>query len=177
MIETAERLNNQAILLAQDGSFKEAIACLTRAITIEKNNSLLWFNLGITYRDAGKLLLAEEALSKALEISPYDMDVIEELALILYNQQKYDEACNLCVHGLHLKPENTHLWNTRGVVLFNQGKYEDACDSFETAVIFNPYYYDALYNLRDTYKQLNNSSGEQECNSRMREIKKNGEPL
>lgn len=177
MVETAEKLNNQAIILAHDGSFREAIACFARAITIEKDNSLLWFNLGITYRDAGKLQQAEEALSKALELSPYDTDVIEELALILYSQKKLDEACDLCVHGLHINPENTHLWNTRGVVLFNKGQYEDACDSFETAVIFNPYYYDALYNLRDTYRQLNNKSGEEECNSRMREIKKNGEPL
>ena len=38
MIETAARLNNQAILLANAGSYKEAIACFVKAIKIEKNN-------------------------------------------------------------------------------------------------------------------------------------------
>ena len=67
MIETAERLNNQAIILAADGSFNEALACFARAITIEQNNSLLWYNMALTYRDAGKLKEAEESLKKALE--------------------------------------------------------------------------------------------------------------
>ena len=62
MIETVERLNNQAIILAKDGSFKEAIACFARAITIEKDNSLLWYNLALTYRDAGQLKEAKDAL-------------------------------------------------------------------------------------------------------------------
>ena len=60
MIESCEKLNNQAINLAASGDFEEAIACLKRAITIEKENYLLWFNLGITYRDAGDLQKAKE---------------------------------------------------------------------------------------------------------------------
>lgn len=177
MIETAERLNNQAILLAADGSFTEAIACFARALTIEKNNALLWFNLGITYRDAGKLKQAEEALFKSYQISPEDTDTIEELALVLYNQGKFDQAIEFCLAGLHIMPENSHLWNTHGVVLFNKEMYEEACISFENAVIMNPYYYDALFNLRDTYHKLNNKAGEDECIQRMKALKKSGEPL
>ena len=67
MIETVERLNNQAIILAKDGSFKEAIACFARALTIEKDNSLLWYNLALTYRDAGHLKEAKHALFKSKE--------------------------------------------------------------------------------------------------------------
>lgn len=177
MLETAERLNNQAILLAANGSFKEALACFARAITLEKDNSLLWFNMALTYRDAGKLKEAEESLKKAHYLSPYDTDILQELALILYNEDKLDEALVYCQEGLMENPEDTHLWNTRGVVLFNKGLYEDACDSFECAVIYNPYYYDALFNLRDTYKELKNQAGVDQCNARLREIKKNGEPL
>lgn len=177
MIETAERLNNQAILLAADGSFTEAIACFVRALTIDKNNSLLWYNLGLTYRDSGSLKDAEDSLLKAHQLSPDDIDIIEELSLILYNQGKFDEALNYCLYGLRINPENSHLWNTRGVVLFNQGLYDDASDSFENAVIMNPYYYDALFNLRDTYRKLNNKSGEEECSKRLNELKKDGEPL
>lgn len=177
MIETAERLNNQAIILAADGSFKEAIACFARAITIERDNSLLWFNMALTYRDAGKLKEAEESLKKALELSPDDPEIIQELSLILYNEGNLDEALMYCQEGLMESPEDTHLWNTRGVILFNKGLYEDACDSFENAVIYNPYYYDALYNLRDTYQELNNISGVTQCNLRLKEIKNSGDAL
>lgn len=177
MLETAERLNNQAILLAQDGSFTEAIACFARALTLEKDNSLLWFNLALTYRDAGQLNKAEESLKKAYQLSPDHPDIIQELALILYNEEKLDESLAYCQHGLLQCPEDFHLWNTRGVVLFNKGLYEDACDSFENAVILHPYFYDALYNLRDTYEELHNEAGVAMCNLRMSEIKKTGDPL
>ena len=66
MIERSDTLNNQAILLASDGAYNEAIACFKRAIVIDKENYLLWFNLGVTYRDAGKLQDAENSLETAI---------------------------------------------------------------------------------------------------------------
>ena len=41
MLETPENLNTQAIELASQGYYKEAVACLNRAITIDKKNYLL----------------------------------------------------------------------------------------------------------------------------------------
>ncbi|MCR5494661.1 MAG: tetratricopeptide repeat protein [Treponema sp.] len=175
MKETVERLNNQAILLAKDGSYKEAIACFSRALTLEKNNELLWYNLALTYRDAGKTIQAKEALLKAKEISPNDQDVIEELAIILFNLEEHDASIELCLEGLKLNPENYNLWNTRGVNFFNKGNYTEACESFENAVYLNPYYDDALFNLRDAYKKLGNKVGETECSLRLKELKNNGD--
>ncbi len=60
MRESSEKLNNQAIRFAQRGEYFDAIACLKRAITVENSNFLLWFNLGITYRDAGDFKNAKE---------------------------------------------------------------------------------------------------------------------
>lgn len=177
MIETAERLNNQAILLAADGSYKEAIACFVRAITIEKDNSLLWYNLGLTYRDSGDLKDAEDSLLKAHYLSPFDSDIIEELTLIFYQEGKILEAMQFCTMGIFNNPESSRLWNTQGVLLFNQEDYNEASISFERAVVLNPYYYDALFNLRDTYAKIGNKAGEQECAKRLKELKKNGEPL
>lgn len=177
MTETADRLNNQAILLAADGSFKEAIACFVRAITIEKNNSLLWYNLGLTYRDSGDLQKAENSLLKAHHISPSDTEIIEELALVLYNEGKFEDAMEYCHSGLSVNPENSKLWNTQGVILFNTKNFEEASSAFERAVVINPYYYDAIFNLKDTYAELGNKTGEIECAKRLKELKKNGETL
>ena len=65
MRESPENLNTQAIELAQQGNYPEAIACFKRALSLERYNHLLWFNLGITYRDAGDLQKARHALEKA----------------------------------------------------------------------------------------------------------------
>ena len=128
MTEIAEKLNNQAIILAEHGAYDDAIACLNRAVTLEQDNYLLWFNLGVTYRDAGKLHEAKLALEKAAEINPEDEDILDSLA----------------------------------------------CYAFERAIILNPYYYDAMFNLRDTYDKLGNISGYKECVGKLKEMKKLG---
>ena len=55
MTENPDVLNTQAIDLAAKGDYDEAIACFKRAIYMENSNHLLWYNLGITYRDSGNL--------------------------------------------------------------------------------------------------------------------------
>jgi tetratricopeptide (TPR) repeat protein len=167
MLENAESLNTQAIELAYHGDYTEAIACFKRAISMENTNYLLWFNLGVTYRDAGELGKAKSALKCALSFNPEDQEIMETLALICNTMGSPQEAINYCSQALQLNDENPHLWNTAGVIFFNNGEYREAGEAFEHAVTFNPYYYDALYNLRDTYVELGNSAGRDVCNERM----------
>ncbi|MBO5100545.1 MAG: tetratricopeptide repeat protein [Treponema sp.] len=171
MTESASLLNRQAIELASKGEYKEAIACFKRALCMEKFNYLLWFNLGVTYRDAGDLIQAKEALEKAYSIEQEDDEVIETLALISFNLGDKEEALEYCAEGLSLNERNAHLWNTLGVIYFNDEKYDKACEAFENAITINPYYYDALFNLRDTYEETGNQIGYYECAKQMKYIK------
>ena len=172
MIERSDTLNNQAIILASDGAYNEAIACFKRAIVIDKENYLLWFNLGVTYRDAGKLEDAENALEMAFRIAPEKEDVGETFATICLMQKKFSKVQQICMDALDFNPVNPHLWNVHGVTAFQLEEYEEASNYFEQAVSINPYYSDALYNLRDTYSMLNNTKGEAACDARIRELGK-----
>ena len=172
MLERSDTLNNQAILLASDGAYTEAIACFKRAIVIDKNNYLLWFNLGVTYRDAGKLQDAENALEMAFSIAPEKEDVGETYATICLMQKKFSKVQQICMETLDFNPLNPHLWNLLGVTEFQTENFEEASTYFEQAVSINPYYMDALYNLRDTYSVLNNTKGEAACDARLRELGK-----
>ena len=174
MRESPENLNTQAIELAQQGDYTEAIACFKRALSLERYNHLLWFNLGITYRDAGDLSSARHALEKAYAINSEDDDIIETLALICYNMDRTEEAMSYCAEGIELNPNNAHLWNTIGVIYFNRSEYDLACEAFEHAITIHPYYYDALYNLRDTYDELGNTAGVEMCKQQMRQISPDG---
>lgn len=172
MIERADHLNNQAIILASDGNYNEAIACFKRAIIIDNSNYLLWFNLGVTYRDAGKLEEAKKALSTAFRIKPDNEEVSEAYGTICLMLKEYDQVIYICEEGLDLNPLNSHLWNLMGVVYFQKEDYEQASEYFESAVTINPYYLDALYNLKDTYNVLHNHNGERECDMRIKEVEK-----
>lgn len=172
MIERSDKLNNQAILLASDGSYQEAIACFKRAIVIDKENSLLWYNMGVTYRDAGNLVEAEKSLATAFMISPENMDIEETYATICLMQKDLESVREICVEGLDYNPLHSHLFNLLGVVEFQSENYDEAAEYFEEAVHINPYYLDALYNLKDTYSMLNNKKGEYEVDQKIKEIEK-----
>ena len=171
MTERADKLNNQAILLASGGECTEAIACFKRAIIIQRDNYLLWYNLGITYRDCGDLKNARAALEKSHQIAPEKNDVLETLATICIQQEEFEEALDYSQEGLDLNPLHPGLWNLRGVSLFNLELYDQAGESFEQALCINPYYAEALYNLRDTYYQLNNPTGAEECDKRLKNLR------
>jgi len=172
MLENAETLNTQAIELAYHGDYKEAIACFKRALSMETSNYLLWFNLGLTYRDAGEFKEAKAALEQALAINDDDQEVLETLALLCNSLGEFHEAISYCTDALQLNQSNAHIWNTTGVILFNNGEYDTACTAFEQAVMYNPYYYDAVYNLRDTYDELGNTVGAAMCSQQMKSLSK-----
>lgn len=164
MKESSEKLNNQAINLAAEGHFDEAIACLKRAIIVEQDNYLLWFNLGITYRDMGNFQLAREALERAFEMMPEDTELVCELARLCLTLNQKNDALYFCSVGLNFDDSNSRIWNTVGVIAFNMENYDFASYAFEEAISINPFYYDAIYNLRDTYQELKNKAGVEECN-------------
>ena len=172
MTERPDKLNNQAIMLASGGEYTEAIACFKRAIIIERNNYLLWYNLGITYRDSGDMANARNSLEKAHQIAPEKKDVTEALATLCIHQEDFEAALVFAEEGLNTAPEYAPYWNLLGVAYFNMDQYELASENFEHALCINPYYIDALYNLRDTYTELHNHNGAHECDKRLKELEK-----
>lgn len=176
MLENSEKLNNQAVTLAAKGEYDDAIACLKRAITVENENALLWFNLALTYRDAGQIAKAKAAIEYAYTINPQDEEIIETLAVLCISAGAMDEALLHCTAGLELNSLNPHFWNTAGVIHFSSADYQTAADCFEHAVSLDPHYYDAVFNLRDTYGELKNSVGVQECARLLSSIRKESQP-
>ena len=174
MQETSENLNIQAIELTSQGCYKEAIACFKRAIVIDKNNYLLWYNLGITYRDSGHPKDAKNALLQAYKLNDIDEELLETLSLVCFSLKENDDAFMYAMEAIDLNPMNARCWNNVGVFYFSEEKYEDAAEAFEMAISIYPQFYDALFNLRDTYLELGNKTGAKECTECMKRLKTSG---
>lgn len=170
MIERPDKLNNQAILLAADGDFAGAIACFKRAILIEKQNQLLWYNLGLTYRDSGDLKNARSCLTKAHQIAPENEETLGALTELMLRMNLFSQAEEYALEGLNTNECNSNFWNLLGVACFKQEQYKEAAEHFETALTINPYFEDALFNLKDTYLELGNKIGADECEKRLKQI-------
>lgn len=171
MNERPDKLNNHAIYLASTGNYKDAILCFKRAIQIEQNNSLLWYNLGVTYRDSGEMNKAYDSLEKAYSLNKENMEILEALVTVCFQLDMNAVANNLCSEALSRINDNPHLWNLIGVSFFKIENLEMAAECFEQAITLNPYYYDALYNLRDTYECTGNKNGVIECESKMKNLR------
>lgn len=174
MNENPELLNSHAIDLASHGEYPEAIACFKQAIIMQKTNYLLWYNLGITYRDSGDISHALFALRQAYELNSGDEDIIETIVVLYFDLGDFERAFQYCAVGMELNSMNPRLWNMTGVLFFSRGEYESACEAFERAVSLDPNYYDALFNLRDTYEELGNKTGAAECASRLKGLPAEG---
>jgi tetratricopeptide (TPR) repeat protein len=76
------------------------------------------------------------------------------MALIYYEMEQFDYA-EKCYHrALQRDTNSPKIWNNLGVLYFTQGDYEDARNCFEEAISRSPMFYDALFNLRDTCREL-----------------------
>ena len=125
----------------------------------------MWYNLGITYRDCGDIENSRMALLQAYSLNDCDEELLETLALVSFSLRDYDNAFEYCYECLDLNPINARCWNNLGVFFFSRQEYNEASEAFETALSINSTYYDALFNLRDTYYELGDEKAAKKCDA------------
>ncbi|MDR2793980.1 MAG: tetratricopeptide repeat protein [Treponema sp.] len=151
-METSSALNNIGIALTQAGKPFEAIAIFDKAITLDRDNSALFLNKGLAEQKTGNYEAAISCFEKALELYSGFSDAWAALGLIYYETGRLEIAEYCYMHALKEERKSETL-NNIGVLCFNRERYEDARCYFEEAL--SPFFYDALYNLRDTCEELN----------------------
>jgi tetratricopeptide (TPR) repeat protein len=165
MKETSTYLNDSAVVLAADGFHAEAIASLRKGILLEPTNSVMWFNLGLSYHALGKPEEARRALLQAAKYNPLDVDTLDTLGVVLHELGEDSSSEECYQNALELMPENGRVWNNYGVLQFSLERFPEACRSFEKAITLVPELDDALYNLRDTYEALGKTLEMEKCSA------------
>jgi tetratricopeptide (TPR) repeat protein len=121
---------------------------------MEPGNPLLWNNLGIAQQRTGDY---EEALSSFNRAAVIDEDLVDpwvSMGLIYYELEQFELSEDCYQTALTREENDPKTWNNLGVLYFTQGSLEEARHCFEEAVSLAPLYYDALYNLRDACREL-----------------------
>ena len=77
---------------------------------------------------------AEQALRALLERHPTDAWSHRELALVLSDQQRFDEALEALARAAELEPEQASTLGVRGLVLARAGRASEAAQCFRAAV-------------------------------------------
>jgi tetratricopeptide (TPR) repeat protein len=153
-METAAFLNDSGIALTEANRPNEAIPLFRKALIMEPENPLLWMNLGIAQQRTGNYEEALNSFQRSIFISSDLAEVWDSMGLIYYELEQF-ELAEECYHSaLARQGDAPKTWNNLGVLYFVEGSYEEARHCFEEAVSLSPLYYEALYNLRDTCREL-----------------------
>jgi len=154
LMETAAHLNDSGIALTEANRPYEAIPLFCRALIMEPENPLLWLNLGIAQQKTGGYEEALDCFQKALHIDDDLVDAWGSMGLIYYEMEQFDIAEKCYHNALERDSHSPKIWNNLGVLYFSEGDYEGARHCFEEALSRMPMFYDALFNLRDTCREL-----------------------
>jgi tetratricopeptide (TPR) repeat protein len=153
-METASFLNDSGIALTEANRPYEAIPLFRKALIMEPENPLLWLNLGIAQQRTGDYEEAIGSFQRAVCIEDGLAEAWVSLGLIYYELEQF-ELSEECYHSALKRDENApKTWNNLGVLYFVEGSFEEARHCFEEAISLSPLYYEALFNLRDACREL-----------------------
>jgi len=134
-----DRLAGEATLLNKHGQFDKVIALLEPHKGDRKNDSALFFNeLGLAYRQKGKLSEAIGAYQSALSRDPENPVVMKNLGDAFYFNKEYPKAVEQYQKALRSNPRFQQAHSALGLAYYQLQRYSEALEEFEIVLKLNP---------------------------------------
>jgi Tfp pilus assembly protein PilF len=124
--DSVEALNNLGVIAMEQGNTQEAMSCLKKALSYGRDYGKAYNNLGLLMMKTGDRALAEEYLRKAVEI---EQDVLEpslNLAALLREDKRHEEAGRLLEGLVKRNMKDASLYLSLAVVKDEMGQYDHA---------------------------------------------------
>lgn len=104
---SAASLQASAVVAAEvDGNYAVALRLLKRAVAIEPEQSELWNQIGLAEDALDHPLEAEAAFRRGLELEPYSPALLGNLAILLLDLERVDEARAVALQLLERDPSS-----------------------------------------------------------------------
>ena len=132
------------------GDWPAALQAYERGLALDPTNPPITNDLG---RLASKMEMypqAEALFRHYLSFRPFSAESSNNLANVLREQLRYDEAIEVLKPAIQAHPERVMLWNALGVVLEERGEVEQASVFYAEAVRLDPNDGRPRYNLANT---------------------------
>ena len=142
---------NEAIVLVQQGSFKEAIPELTKVLELGGEDANTYGLLAYCYLSLEKYISAESAYRKAILYAPDNIDWKLGLARSLMAQQKSRETIALFEELIQKDPAKTDYWLLQANAYLDLGEPMKAAENYEILRRMNKATGPSLMVLGDIY--------------------------
>jgi len=150
-----DRLAEEATLLNNHGQTDQVIALLEPHKRDKKNDSALFFNeLGIAYRNKGKLSEAIQAYREAQARDPENPVILVNLGYVYYLKKEYPQAIEQYEKATHLAPRFKEAHANLALAYSQVKKYDEALKEIELALRLDPTYEQAKKIRAEVQKKL-----------------------
>lgn len=112
-----EILNYLGLFDLENMNFVEAVKNFSKAINIDKTNSIYYFNLGNAYFYNGWIAEAQKAYQKAIYINPDNIDYRYALAYLYYENKDYSKSKNETFAILEANPNHSQARVLKALLL------------------------------------------------------------
>lgn len=150
------------------GDFGTAIKCFESALKLTPEDVEIANDIGrLAYRLDMKDIAAKLFLH-FVQAKPDIPDGANNLACVLRDENRYEEAIDILKDAIGRHPENPLLWNTLGSVLSEQGQLATSITFFDEALRLDPHFVKARYNRGGVKLPLGDLDGAlDDCESAM----------
>jgi hypothetical protein len=124
-----------AVRLEEEGKYALAAHAYREVLQHDPKSVLAWTNLGNAEMQLGRRPAAEEAFRKALELQPDAADTLNNLAWLLFEDKRIDEAEPLARKAVTTKaPDKWQRLDTLARILAARGACDEAALTFRAAL-------------------------------------------
>ena len=138
----------------QSGQYEEAEKLATSIAKQFPTHQLSWQILGMVFSKTGKKSEALDANQRVVHLVPNDAQAHYNLAVLLKELTRLDEAEASYKKAIILKSDFTEAHSNLGNILKELGRLEEAEASYKKAIILKPDNAEAHYNLGVALKEL-----------------------
>lgn len=140
-----------AMRSSMDGNYAEAEKKFKEVLRQDEDNVYVLAHLGNAQFALNELAACEKTIKHALELDPEDPGSLFLMGLLRYRQNRLDEALDALSLSAKCNPTNTATQNFLGCVLADKGLRRAAETAFRKALLCDPNYGDAHFNLALVY--------------------------
>jgi tetratricopeptide (TPR) repeat protein len=155
IFEAAKEFFLNGIIFLDQEKFHEAEENLLKSLILLPNRQSTLVNLTIAQLNIGKIDAAKENCEAALQLSPSDPAILNQLGLIHRKLENYGEAIYYLRKSIEFDKLNFDPYYNLGVVLSDLGRHEEALLNYDRVVDIKPEHVDVYIYRGNTLKNLN----------------------
>ena len=150
-----DHLFNIAVACIENNLFNTAELIFNELLIVKREDSRIFYNLGLLHTFSRDYKKALHFYQKALEINPIDPDALTNMGAILNKLNRYKDANIILAKAIEINPNQPYSWQNKGYALFELNLFEQSLVHFDHAIALDPYYRDAWFNRGNTLEKLN----------------------